>query len=288
MFILEIKKLFRNKNMIIALLIYIVICIAMIFIRPASEEGVTYLEVSFYKVFNYRVGHPLVILSMIIIIANLLCNIYSQEVISKMDGLILASKNKNKCLNGKMAVGILVPAISYISFLFVTFIVTVIQYGRPRSGKLKALGIVDNDTLHNMNFSINEYISLKILFVLLVLISISVVATLISFKTKTTIESVSGFSLYLIMGKVVYIIIKSMPKTIVDFIGEERLQVLNYGNYPTLIFITNDIVGINLGSVDILGCSLDILFVITVMLILITLTSIGYMALTFKKLSLNK
>lgn len=282
MFKLELKKLIRNKNGIIALTTFIFICTIMLIIKPPLEN------VDFFKVFNYRIGHSLTILSMIIIIAVLLCNIYSDEVVYSMDTLILSSKNKYKCLNTKAMLTFFVPIVSYLSFVVIVFIMTLIQYGKPINGSLQALKILDNFIMLKGSVSINQYIICKMLFILLVLISIAVVASLTSFKTDNSMASISIFGSYIISGKVIIMLAKPISKVIANLGGTWALMALNYGNYPDLILSINEISGMYLGEAIIFGTSIDIFTIISITLVLITIAATLYMVLSFKKISCKK
>lgn len=352
MFKLELKKLLKNKNGMIALITFVFICVVMIFIKPPLEGELSYLEVQnpnftdirseevkaeqnfqykikslkdtlngsvsdestkeiqkmarkklndikknedleyknvdFFKVFNYRAGHPLMILGMIIIISMLLCNIYSDEVISSMDTLILSSKNKYKCLNAKGILAFVVPIVSYLSYLGAIFITTLIQYGKPVNGSLQCLRILDNFIMIKGAMTINEYILLKTVFVILVLVSIAIVATFISFKTETSISAISILGVYLVSGKVLLMFIKPISKAIAKSNFSWILSVLQYGNYTDLTMGMNEMAGMYLGSANIFGLSLDIIQIITIILALITILVSTCMFLSFKKLSSKK
>ncbi len=55
-----------------------------------------YKDISFWKVFNYRVTNSLINVGMLIIISIIISNIYVDEVVTSVKDIILSSKEKKK------------------------------------------------------------------------------------------------------------------------------------------------------------------------------------------------
>lgn len=300
MVIWKIKKMFKSKSGIIALILFLVISISIVFINPKlegkiennSQNSMTaeeqfniklqqleeadkdegkdefskelremaneklaaikfkkYKDVRFWQVFNYRATHPFMIFIMLIIIAMFFSNIYTDEIISGVDSLILSSRNKNKVLYSKLAISIGLPIILYIGYLATQFIVTYMQYGRPLNGDLQAIRILDIPLLVKAPYTIYEFILFKIGILLIILITLSGLASLISFITKNSIQSTSGFLIFIFLGKVM---------TLIKFLPEKLLLILSKINYIDLTFHFNEFVGMYSGRLKVFSVNLDI------------------------------
>ncbi|NEU06393.1 hypothetical protein [Clostridium senegalense] len=345
MFRLELNKLIKNKNGIIALAIFIVLSLVMVFLNPQLESERSYLEqenygfvdmregsvlasenfeikineleqlanqsandssskkmrnmaqekldkvkvmnykdVDFWKVYNHKVAHPLTLIGLLSIIAMLICNIYSDEVVSSMDTLILTSKNKYKALSSKGMLAIVVPIVTYVGFLAITFIETFLKYGRPINGDLQAFRIVDNFMMLEGSFTIMQYVALKIVFVLVLLLSLSIIGAIISFKTESSMASISIFGVYIILGKILVFLIKPISKFLIEIGGADIISILNFGNYPDLIFQGNNLIGMYLGDISVLGYDISLIKAILAILVMITIVSIIYMFNSFKRI----
>ncbi len=57
-----------------------------------------YKDISFWKVFNYRVTNSLINVGMLIIISIIISNIYVDEVVTSVKDIILSSKEKEKSI----------------------------------------------------------------------------------------------------------------------------------------------------------------------------------------------
>lgn len=296
----EIKKIIKSKNGIIALILFLILSISMVFINPqlASEinnngevsltaeeqfnnkiqqlkevgngEGKDefskefkemaneklaaikfngYKDVEFWQVFNYRIAHPFMIFIMLIIITMFFSNIYTDEIISDMDSLILSSRNKNKVLYSKLAISIVFPIVLYAGYLITQFIITYIQYGKPINGNLQAIRILDIPLLVKNPYTIYEFILLKIGILLILLITLSVLASLISFITKNSIQSISGFLIFIFLGKVM---------TLIKFLPNKLLLILSKINYIDLTFNFNKFALMYSGRLKLFSLNLDI------------------------------
>lgn len=296
----EIKKIIKSKNGIIALILFLILSISMVFINPqlASEinnngevsltaeeqfnnkiqqlkevgngEGKDefskelkemaneklaaikfngYKDVEFWQVFNYRIAHPFMIFIMLIIITMFFSNIYTDEIISDMDSLILSSRNKNKVLYSKLAISIVFPVVLYAGYLVTQFIITYIQYGKPINGNLQAIRILDIPLLVKNSYTIYEFILLKIGILLILLITLSVLASLISFITKNSIQSISGFLIFIFLGKVM---------TLIKFLPNKLLLILSKINYIDLTFNFNKFALMYSGRLKLFSLNLDI------------------------------
>ncbi|WP_097027658.1 hypothetical protein [Clostridium peptidivorans] len=271
----EIKKILKSKNGRIALILFFILCTSMIFMKPQLEVVSHYKNsVDFWKVFNYRAFHPLMTFIMLIIIINVFSNIYTDEIISTVDNLILSSRNKNKVLYSKLALSIGVPTILYAVYLAAQFIITYIQYGKPINGGLQAIKILDNPFLVKEGYTIYGFILLKIGIILIILTTLGVLASLISFITKNSIQSTSGFLIFIFLGKVITLI-KWLPKTV--------LLIFSKINYVDLIFNFQEFAGVYSGTLKIFNMSLDITNLCMSILIGTLFTGIFLCTITFKK-----
>ena len=322
----EIKKIFKSKNGMIVISLFLILLMSMVFIKPKSKlidsegnerkinireeyesnleelkiasqsegkdefsvdikeiandklnamESEKYKDTRFWRVFNYRSSHPFMILIMIIIIAVLFSNIYTDEIISGVDSLILSSKNRYKVLYSKLVISIGTPIVLYAGYLIAQFITTYIQYGRPINGSLQAVRIVDIPLLLNGAYTIYKFILLKIGILSIVLISLSVLASLISFISKNSIQSISGFLMFIFLGKIVTLI-KGLPKSI--------MMVISRINYIDLLFKFNEFALMYSGKVKLFSINLDITNLSLSILIVFCLIEIFICRIIFKKL----
>lgn len=296
----EIKKIIKSKNGIIALILFLILSISMVFINPqlaneinnngkvslTAEEQFNnkiqqlkevgngegkdefsrelremaneklaaikfngYKDVEFWQVFNYRIAHPFMIFIMLIIIAMFFSNIYTDEIISDMDSLILSSRNKNKVLYSKLTISVVLPIVLYSGYLVTQFIITYIQYGKPINGNLQAIRILYIPLLVKNPYTIYEFILLKIGILLILFITLSVLASLISFITKNSIQSISGFLIFIFLGKVM---------TLIKFLPNKLLLILSKINYIDLTFNFNKFALMYSGRLKLFSLKLDI------------------------------
>ncbi|GAA0716807.1 hypothetical protein GCM10008905_01730 [Clostridium malenominatum] len=242
----EVKKIFKSKNGIITSILFFILSISMIFIKP-QLEGIN--NIQFWKVFNYRAFHPLMTSIMLIIIIIIFSNIYTDEIISTVDNLILSSRNKNKTLYSKLALSIGVPTVIYSVYLAMEFIITYIQCGKPINGGLQAIKILDNPLLVKDGYTIYGYVLLKIGIMLVIFMTLGVLASLFSFITTNSIQSTSGFLIFIFLGKVT---------TLIKWLPKEILLILSKINFIDLIFNFNEFAGMHFGRLKVFSMTLDI------------------------------
>ncbi|MBN1042083.1 hypothetical protein FDG50_14245 [Clostridium botulinum] len=228
-----------------------------------------YEDVGFWQVFNYRATSPLINISMLIIIMIIISNLYTDEIISSVKDIILSSKKKNKVLNSKIIMALLIPIIVYSVYLLGIFIITYIQKGAPINGELEAFRIVDNITILNGNPTIITYILSNIKIAFLMFEGWAVASMLFSFISMSSISSISMLGVFIVLSKVVSIL-KFMPGAI--------LSVFSNGNYYDLIFNFNNLIGSYIGSVNIFGTDFG---VITLVKWILAITFIVLTALCF-------
>lgn len=271
----EIKKILKSRNGRIALILFFILCTSMIFMKPQLEVVSHYKNsVDFWKVFNYRAFHPLMTFIMLIIIINIFSNIYTEEIISTVDNLILSSRNKNKVLYSKLALSIGIPTSLYTVYLAAQFIMTYIQYGKPINGGLQAIKILDNPFLIKEGYTIYGFMLLKVGIILIILTTLGVLACLISFITINSIQSTSGFLIFIFLGKVITLI-KWLPMTV--------LLIFSKINYVDLIFNFQEFAGVYSGKLKVFNISLDITNLCMSILIGTLFTGIFLCTITFKK-----
>ncbi|ABX42351.1 conserved hypothetical protein [Lachnoclostridium phytofermentans ISDg] len=208
-----------------------------------------YKDIRFWKVFHHRAFHPFMTFIMLVITVIIFSNIYTDEIISTVDNLILTSRNKYKVLHSKLALSIVVPAILYTGYLIIQFIITYLQYGKPINGDLQALRILDNPLLMKEAYTIYEFIFLKIGIMLLILTTLGIFGVFFSFLTTNSIQSTSGFFIFIFLGKVM---------TLIKWLPSEVLMIFSKVNYIDLIFNFNEFAGMYSGRFRIFNLSLDI------------------------------
>ena len=294
----EIKKMFKSRNGIIALILLCILSMSMVFIKPKLEININnnsvsitaeeeyrikiqelekasknkekdefsmhlqrmasdklkamkfdeYKDVRFWQVFSYRSTHGLMIFIMIVIIPILFTNIYTDEIISGVDSLILSSRNKNRVLYSKLALSIGLPIMLYAGYLIVQFIITLIQYGKPINSDLQVLRIVDTPLLLKGTYTIHQFLLIKIGIMLMVFITLAIIASLVSYISKNSTQSISGFLGFMFLGKVITLI-KWLPKSV--------LAILSKTNYIDLLSNFNKSILMYDGGINILSMNLD-------------------------------
>lgn len=325
MIIWEIKKMFKSKNGIIALILFFIMSISMVFMNPQIEHKIInnnqvtvteqeqfniklnhlkearndegkdyftkdlkemadkklaaikfkeYKNVRFWEAFNYRTTHPFMVFIMLIILSMLFPNIYTDEISSGIDSIILSSKNKTKVLNSKLFLSIGFPIILYILYLTIQFIITYIQYGKPTNGSLQAIRILDIPLLLNNTYTIYEFLFLKIGIFLIILISLSVLASLISFISKSSIQAISGFLILIFLGKAM---------TLIKFLPNELLLLFSKLNYIDLTFNFNRFALMYSGRLNLFSVNLDITNLCLTITICALIVQIFLCKIIFKK-----
>ncbi len=228
-----------------------------------------YKDISFWKVFNYRVTNSLINVGMLIIISIIISNIYVDEVVTSVKDIILSSKEKKKALNSKIFVALLVPLVIYSVYLMGIFIITCMQQGVPVNGDLESFRIVDNVVALKTNLSITKYVILNIGIELLMFEGWAMIAIFGSFISKSSISSISFF---------IFIISITKIMSVIHILPKKLLSVVSNVNYYDLIFGFNKIIGNYLGDIMIFKVNIDIVNIAIGLLMAIL---IGAMSLCF-------
>ncbi|EGT3845604.1 hypothetical protein ERM76_07615, partial [Clostridioides difficile] len=226
-------------------------------------------DISFWKVFNYRVTNSLINVGMLIIISIIISNIYVDEVVTSVKDIILSSKEKKKALKSKIFVALLVPLVIYFVYLMGIFIITCMQQGVPVNGDLESFRIVDNVVALKTNLSITKYVILNIGIELLMFEGWAMIAIFGSFISKSSISSISFF---------IFIISITKIMSVVHILPKKLLSVVSNVNYYDLIFGFNKIIGNYLGDIMIFKVNIDIVNIAIGLLMAIL---IGVMSLCF-------
>ncbi|EQE85872.1 ABC-2 transporter family protein [Clostridioides difficile CD69] len=225
-----------------------------------------YKDISFWKVFNYRVTNSLINVGMLIIISIIISNIYVDEVVTSVKDIILSSKEKKKALKSKIFVALLVPLVIYSVYLMGIFIITCMQQGVPVNGDLESFRIVDNVVALKTNLSITKYVILNIGIEFLMFEGWAMIAIFGSFISKSSIS----FFIFIISITKIMSVIHILPKKL--------LSVISNVNYYDLIFGFNKIIGNYLGDIMIFKVNIDIVNIAIGLLMAIL---IGAMSLCF-------
>ncbi|MDX5661657.1 hypothetical protein SIM64_17300, partial [Clostridioides difficile] len=225
-----------------------------------------YKDISFWKVFNYRVTNSLINVGMLIIISIIISNMYVDEVVNSLKDIILSSKEKKKALKSKIFVALLVPLVIYSVYLMGIFIITCMQQGVPVNGDLESFRIVDNVVALKTNLSITKYVILNIGIEFLMFEGWAMIAIFGSFISKSSIS----FFIFIISITKIMSVIHILPKKL--------LSVISNVNYYDLIFGFNKIIGNYLGDIMIFKVNIDIVNIAIGLLMAIL---IGAMSLCF-------
>ncbi len=337
----EIKKLFKNKSIIISSIILVLLCSMMSFLKPdletennyfdkngkyiqdnrakdviakeklgnkvteletldrvkkdnklddmsrkmanmASEKlkkdnGKSYKDISFYKVFNFRINNDFSGFVIIGICVYIFSNIYTDEKLSNVDSIILSGKNKYKALFSKLYLSIIIPIVIYLVYILAIGVITSIQYGQPINGNLQAYRIVDTFSLLKP-MTINGYTMVNILTLMIVFVSIGVFASLFSFITNNSVQSIVSITVFIVLGKLI---------TLLKFLPKNLLAVIGYSNYIDIIMNPQMLIGNYLGDINVFGQSIGIVNAGYIGLIVILIIGIVSNIYVFKKV-LNK
>lgn len=337
----EIKKLFKNKSIIISSIIFVLLCSMMSFFKPdletennyfdkdgnyvqdnraknviakdklgnkvteletldrvkkdnklddmsrkmanmASEKlkkdnGKSYKDISFYKVFNFRINNAFSGFVIIGICVYIFSNIYTDEKLSNVDSIILSGKNKYKALFSKLYLSIIIPIVIYLVYILAIGVITSIQYGQPINGNLQAHRIVDTFSLLKP-MTINGYTMVNILTLMIVFVSIGVFASLFSFITNNSVQSIVSITVFIVLGKLI---------TLLKFLPKNLLAVIGYSNYIDIIMNPQMLIGNYLGDINVFGQSIGIVNAGYIGLIVILIIGIVSNIYVFKKV-LNK
>lgn len=185
-------------------------------------ETEEYVDVEFWRTFNYRLSHPVVTMTLLAMMGMTLTNIYTVERVSNLESIIGSSTKKYDVLYAKLILGITLPVLVYMAYLIVIYLVTLVQYGLPMNGNLQAIRIVKFPLLLKSAYSIRSYISFKVTLMIMVMASLGVTAVLVSFFSKTSIQSIGAYATIIFLGKLL-LLLKWLPKTTLLF-----LTKLNY------------------------------------------------------------
>lgn len=230
-----------------------------------KDSGKEYKDINFYKVFNYRLSNMLASVVIVGITVYIFSNIYTDEKLSNVDSIILSSKNKSKSLFSKLSLSIILPAVLYLIYVLVIGCITMIQYGQPANGGLQAYRIVDIVTSVNP-ISINEYTIQSILTMMIIFISTGIFASLFSFITKSSVESIVGITVFLVIGKLL---------TLMKFLPAKIISVISYSNYIDVIMHPEMIIGNYMGNISLFGQSIGLVNLVYIALGLILLMGMG-------------
>ncbi|MDU3336252.1 hypothetical protein [Paraclostridium bifermentans] len=237
------------------------------------DSGKEYKDVNFYKVLNYRLSSMLSSIVIIGIVIYIFSNIYTDEKLSNVDSIILSSKNKSKALFSKLSLSIIVPAVFYLIYVLIIGCITMVQYGQPVNGALQAYRIVNIVTLVNP-ISINEYTVQSISTMMTIFISTGIFASLFSFITKNSVESIVGITVFLVIGKLL---------TLMKFLPAKLISVLSYSNYIDIIMHPDMIIGNYIGNINLLGQSIGLISLAYILLVTILLIGVGLNIYVFRK-----
>lgn len=238
-----------------------------------KDSGKEYKDINFYKVFNYRLSNMLASVVIVGITVYIFSNIYTDEKLSNVDSIILSSKNKSKSLFSKLSLSIILPAVLYLIYVLVIGCITMIQYGQPANGGLQAYRIVDIVTSVNP-ISINEYTIQSILTMMIIFISTGIFASLFSFITKSSVESIVGITVFLVIGKLL---------TLMKFLPAKIISVISYSNYIDVIMHPEMIIGNYMGNISLFGQSIGLVSLVYIALGLILLMGMGLNIYVFRK-----
>lgn len=242
-------------------------------LKLQKDSGKQYEDINFYKVFNYRLSNTFVGVTMIGISVYIFSNIYTDEKLSNVDSIILSSKNKSKVLSSKLCLSIILPVFSYLIYIVAMGIITMVQYGQPINGDLQAYRIVDVVALVKP-MSINAYTVQNIVTMMIVFISIGVFASLFSFITKNSVESISSIIVFLVIGKLI---------TLMKFLPARLIGIISYSNYIDIIMNPQIIVGNYMGNIGLFGQNIGIISLAYTVLVMLLLVGIGLNIYVFKK-----
>ncbi|MCY6370071.1 hypothetical protein [Clostridium ganghwense] len=238
-----------------------------------------YKDVTFWKVFNHRIFHPLIALFMLAFAAVIFSNIYTDEIVSGVDNLILTSKNKYKVLNSKIILTVLTTVGMYLLYLLIQFIAVWIVYGTSQNGNLQAFRILDAGIFLKSAMTIQGYAVLKIGVCILILITISMLAAMSSFLTTNSLASIGVFGTMILIPKVAGYI-KGVPSTV--------KAILDNLVIDKLLFKIEAFVGMYLGRVNLGNSYLDINNAVLFVIFTVFVLSIAIIKIKSRKLTVNK
>lgn len=221
----------------------------MAYDKLKKDNGEEYKNMEFYKIFYFRISNVLVNLSMCIIILIIFSRIYVEERVSKVDSILLSSKKKFNALYSKLGLA-LIPSLIYTLYIAVIGIITIIQYGFPDMGYLQSYRIVESPLLLKGSLSINKYLILTILIILGLYIILALFTSMCSFLSKTSVASIVGATVVLILFKVL---------SEVRFLPDGVLKVLKNINFIDIFKNPQEFIDIYKGSIILVNIPFDML-----------------------------
>lgn len=222
----------------------------MAYDKLKKDNGEEYKNMEFYKIFYFRISNVLVNLSMCIIILIIFSRIYVEESVSKVDSILLSSKKKFNALYSKLGLALIIPSLIYTLYIAVIGIITIIQYGFPDMGYLQSYRIVESPLLLKGSLSINQYLILTILIILGLYIILALFTSMCSFLSKTSVASIVGATVVLILFKVL---------SEVRFLPDGVLKVLKNINFIDIFKNPQEFIDIYKGSIILVNIPFDML-----------------------------
>lgn len=222
----------------------------MAYDKLKKDNGEEYKNMEFYKIFYFRISNVLVNLSMCIIILIIFSRIYVEERVSKVDSILLSSKKKFNALYSKLGLALIIPSLIYTLYIAVIGIITIIQYGFPDMGYLQSYRIVESPLLLKGSLSINKYLILTILIILGLYIILALFTSMCSFLSKTSVASIVGATVVLILFKVL---------SEVRFLPDGVLKVLKNINFIDIFKNPQEFIDIYKGSIILVNIPFDML-----------------------------
>ncbi|MGL4796989.1 MAG: hypothetical protein ACRC1Y_03070, partial [Paraclostridium sp.] len=158
-------------------------------------------------------------------------------------------------------------------YIFITGIITSIQFGFPINGELQAYRISEIPFIIK-EMTINKYTIINAFTMSIIYISISVFSAIASYITQSSVEAVAGSTIFIILGKL-FTLFRFLPKKILVMIGVT--------NYVDIIQRPENFIGVYSGNMTFLGGSIDISILSLIILTLIMITGILATIYIFKK-----
>ncbi|MCP1102436.1 hypothetical protein M2454_000956 [Aequitasia blattaphilus] len=211
-----------------------------------------YENIDFYRVFHFRIGNLLVNASMVIIIIIIFSQIYIYERNSKVDRMIFSSKNKFRVLYSKLGLTFLIPTGIYAFYILVIGVITVLQYGPPKGGKLQAYRMVEMPLLLKGSPTIQQYVFATGMTLVGMYILLAVYASVCSALSRSLTGSIAGSSMILFLFKVM---------TGLKFLPEEFMNVLKNINFVDIFANPQILVGMEKGCLTVLNSHLDLHYI---------------------------
>lgn len=175
MILWEIKKLFKSRGVIFSGIIFLILIFVMYFINPKDTD---YLQ----GYLAFKTTHPLFLSLMLIISMGIFCGIYTEEIESKTDALILSSKEKEDTICAKGVLSIIIPSLLYITYTLIFFIIG----------------------LHKSNILFEDI--WRVGFGFLLVMNFSTISFFASITSKNNLEALFKTILFLVASKIIGLI----------------------------------------------------------------------------------